>query len=338
MNAEDDEETFHYWGEQLFQLRQGRVSTRQAMNLRCQLNHIYTFIGEKNLHEIKPLNVDDMLTKLAIENPNTRKPMAKKTLKDIKNTTSAVFEMAIENDVICKNVARNRMIPRRAPQKRRRALTTEEQKWIIETPHRARIAALIMMLAGLRRGELIPLTWQDINFDTLSISVSKSVYAIRNKFYIKEGVKTGTEGRVINIPLDLAIELEKAKALSSSKFICPKLNGDMQSPTSWRALWTSYQRALNFRNGSIYNKPRSIYNPHGVPFVINEITPHMLRHTYATLLYVSGVDVLTASKLMGHADVKTTLEIYTHIQNNLVEKSIDKFDSYVSNMFSGNKK
>ncbi|QAT51231.1 hypothetical protein EQM14_04750 [Caproiciproducens sp. NJN-50] len=105
--------------------------------------------------------------------------------------------MAIENDVSCKNSAKGREIPRRAPQRRRRALTNEEQQWILKTPHRARLSAIIMMFAGLRRGELIPLTWQDIDFDRLTIIVNKSVYAIRNTFFIKEGVKTGIEGRTI---------------------------------------------------------------------------------------------------------------------------------------------
>lgn len=222
MDAIQQDDSFQYWGEQLYQLRLGRVSVRQAMNLRSQLNHIYSFIGKESLQKIKPYNIDEMLTKLAIENPNTRKPMAKKTLKDIRNTTAAVFDIAIENDAVSKNVAKGREIPRRALQKHRRALTNVEQKWILETPHRARLAALIMMFAGLRRGELIPLTWQDIDFDSLTINVCKSVYAIRNRFYIKDGVKTGIEGRTINIPLDLAIELEKARSLSSSKFICPK--------------------------------------------------------------------------------------------------------------------
>lgn len=334
MDDINDTETFRYWGEQLYLYRQGRVSIRQAMNLRSQLKHIYEFIGNDSILEIKPRSIDAMLTSLAHENPITKKPMAKKTLKDIRNTASAVFDMAIENDVSCKNSAKGREIPRRAPQRRRRALTNEEQQWILETPHRARLSAIIMMFAGLRRGELIPLTWQDIDFDRLTITVNKSVYAIQNIFYIKEGVKTGIEGRTINMPLDLALELENARKLSSSKYICCKKNGEMHTPTSWRALWKSYQRALNFAHGVIHNKPKSIYNPHGVPCVINNITPHMLRHTYATLLYMSGVDVLTASKLMGHADVKTTLEIYTHIQESMVEKSIDKFDSYVSEMYS----
>lgn len=63
---------------------------------------------------------------------------------------------------------------------------------------------------------------------------------------------------------------------------------------------------------------------------IQEITAHYLRHTYATLLYLSGVDVLTAAKLLGHSNVKTTIAIYTHLDDLMLSKSVDKLDSYLS--------
>lgn len=53
-------------------------------------------------------------------------------------------------------------------------------------------------------------------------------------------------------------------------------------------------------------------------------------HTYATLLYLSGVDVLTAAKLLGHSNVKTTIAIYTHLDDLMLSKSVDKLDSYLS--------
>ena len=59
----------------------------------------------------------------------------------------------------------------------------------------------------------------------------------------------------------------------------------------------------------------------------------MLRHTYATLLYLSEVDVKTASHLLGHSNVITTLQIYTHIQNSMLTLSITKLDEYLSEQF-----
>ena len=66
---------------------------------------------------------------------------------------------------------------------------------------------------------------------------------------------------------------------------------------------------------------------------IDKITPHRLRHTYATLLYSSGVDLLTAKELLGHSDVSTTLKIYTHLEKTVINISIKKLEIYIFEHF-----
>ena len=61
-----------------------------------------------------------------------------------------------------------------------------------------------------------------------------------------------------------------------------------------------------------------------------KFTPHCLRHTYATLLYSAGVDLLTAKAMFGHADVTVLLDIYTHLDNTKKIKSIDNLNTYLS--------
>lgn len=181
-----------------------------------------------------------------------------------------------------------------------------------------------MMLAGLRRGELIPLTWDDINLDNLTICVCKSVEERGvNRFVVKSGTKGGKWGRIIPITIDLALEIENAKKNAISKYVCCKHNGEMHTPTSWRQMWESYINTI------------ISLSPEASKTGIREVTAHFLRHTYATLLYIAGVDVLTASKLMGHSNIKTTIAIYTHLEEMMVVKSVDKLDSYISkNLFT----
>lgn len=64
--------------------------------------------------------------------------------------------------------------------------------------------------------------------------------------------------------------------------------------------------------------------------MIPSITAHWLRHTFATLLYLAGVDVLTARDQLGHSDIKTTLEIYTHLDKIYKRHSMDKLSRYIS--------
>jgi len=320
----NENSTFSQWGELWYSNIQVGVSKSQCVNLRCSLNHLYRYIGDMPIKSIKAYNIDTIISELATKNPNTLRPMGKKTLRDIKNTASRVFDVAIENEVSCSNPAHNRKIPRRAPQGERRALTLVEQKLIVNTMHKMRIAALIMMLAGLRRGELIPLMWSDIDIDNFKITINKSVeQTSSNGFTVKSGTKTDRYGRVVEIPIDLAIEIDDAKKVATSKYVCCKSDGGMHTPTTWKRMWANYIKTVQKQNSDAkYTQ-------------INEITAHYLRHTYATLLYMSGVDVLTAAKLLGHSDIKTTIAIYTHLEKMMVDKSVEKLDNYISDRLFG---
>ena len=97
-------------------------------------------------------------------------------------------------------------------------------------------------------------------------------------------------------------------------------------------MWESYLGELNRLHGDFspfHSKPKSKYDPKGTTFVIPRITPHWLRHTFCTLMYHAGVDILTAKSQMGHADIKTTLAIYTHLDSIYKRKSMSKLDAFL---------
>ncbi len=106
------------------------------------------------------------------------------------------------------------------------------------------------------------------------------------------------------------------------------------SEVSWRRLWDSYLTDLNLKYGNFNTQltgmPKSKFQPQGVPFIIPRFTAHWLRHTYATMLYFAEVDVLTAKEQLGHSDVQTTLNIYTHLDGKHKRKSMDKLNSYIA--------
>ncbi|MBQ2671186.1 MAG: tyrosine-type recombinase/integrase [Clostridia bacterium] len=61
---------------------------------------------------------------------------------------------------------------------------------------------------------------------------------------------------------------------------------------------------------------------------LSAYAPHIFRHTYTTNLYYAGVDIKTAQYLLGHSDIKMTLEIYTHLDNKRVDESTKKLNEY----------
>ena len=70
--------------------------------------------------------------------------------------------------------------------------------------------------------------------------------------------------------------------------------------------------------------------PKKLPMLIPTFTPHQLRHTYITMLYLAGVDVLAAKEQAGHADIATTLGIYTHLDKQHKLRNLDKLNQFIS--------
>jgi len=322
-------DTFKEWGERWLKLKKSEVSINQYNVYRSALNHLNKYVGDAPLVKVNTVGIQECIYDLADKNPTTGKPSAKQTLKTVKIAASQIFKLAIENRVLDYNPVNAVKIPRSAPEGSRRALTAEEQKWIIETPHRAQRAAMIMMCAGLRRGELLALTWSDIDLSNGILHVNKSVERVNGKFVVKNSTKTESGMRSIDMP-DVLINFLKNERRDTF-YVCTNSRGNIHTESSWRRVWESYLVDLNLKYGDFSfmdNRPKSKYDPEGVPFVIPKITPHWLRHTFATTLYMSGVDYLTAKDQLGHADIETTLQVYTHLDNNYKRKSMSKMNDY----------
>lgn len=327
-----DNDTFENWAETWLQIKKASVSNSQYLSCRSYLRHLEPLYQAK-ITKIRPADIQRLFTTIsASESAATGKTLSGKTLKEIKAAISQVFKLAINNRVLDYNPCDAVVLPRARSSEKRRALTDTEQSWIINTPHRAQIPAMIMMLAGLRRGEVIPLTWNDIDFKNSTISVNKAVEFINGQPQIKPTGKTKSSIRTINIPKLLSNFLSEEKKKAVSVLVCPSVDGQLLSDSGWKSLWNSYLKELNFKYGDFscdLKQPKSKFQPGGVPMRIPNITAHWLRHTYATLLYLSGVDILTAKEQLGHADIQTTLNIYTHLDTIYKQKQVLKLDEYL---------
>lgn len=261
-------------------------------------------------------------------------------LKDIKAAARHVFDLAVNNRVIGFNPADTvRISPDKHREPKRRALTAEEQGWIEQSDHRCKRAAMIMMHAGLRRGELIPLLWKDIDLKERCIDVNKTVELIGGRPVVKPYGKSAAAIRKVYIPKKLADYLTEEKEKdTSSLLVCPDAGGRMLTDIGYRRMWQSFMHYLNYTfgdfsreldtEGGAYKLPKSRFAPEKIPTVIPPITAHWLRHTFITNMYLAGIDVLTAKEQAGHADIKTTMEIYTHLDSVYKRKQMDKLDAY----------
>lgn len=332
-----DRDTFGYWGEKWLKLKKIEVSAGRYVTYCARYKNLEPLYS-MNISKIKATDIQDIIIDCATEpSERTGKPYAKKTLIEIRNTASQIIKLAIQNRVLDYDCAEAVKIPKSAESSTRRALTEEEQSWINDTPHRAQTAAMIMMYAGLRRGELLALTWQDINLEEGTISVTKSVELIKGLPHIKPGGKTDAATRTVYIPRKLISYLQGTPH-DPLGLVCLTVKGTPMTDTAWRRLWDSYLADLNIKYGDwsgciqTGGKRPAKHSPMKKPFLIPRITPHWLRHTFITMLYMAGVDVLTAKEQAGHADISTTMSIYTHLDEKYKRKSISKLDEYLESI------
>lgn len=327
-------DTFGEWSERWLRLKKTEVSPHRYYIYECRIRNLAP-LKDKELSKIRTMDIQDIIIEFSDK-------YSKSVLREIKSTAQQVMNLAIDNRVIDYNPACSVKIPNIQEQdnQKRRALTEQEQRWIIETPHRARTAAMIMMYAGLRRGELVPLLWSDIDLSEGIIRVNKSMERSGSNWTVKQGAKSEAGIRNVYIP-QVLIDYLKNTERDGNMLVCHDTSGNIMSLSSWNKMWESYLAELNFRNGDFsriavnennrltgYRTPESRFAPEKIPMVIPRITPHWLRHTFITSMYLAGIDIITAKEQAGHSDINTTMAVYTHLDSIYKLKQIDKLNEY----------
>lgn len=316
--------TFSFWADRFLSVKKSSVSYAWHLCLQSRFEYLKSYFGNQSPEKIKLYDAQMFINEIAQCNPSTGKPSSKKTLTEYVSLLKQFYNYLIANRIVEYNPMQMLTVPKSAPQSKRNALTKDQRQWVINTPHRAQTAAMIMMFAGLRRGELNALQWDDIDFAHNTITVSKGYDFKANKV---KSTKTEAGMRKIIIPDILSEYLRHTN--KKSRLVVPNTKGDYMTESSWRRLWTGYMRTLNKKYGD-FSDMHIKGNRESLPMVIDTFTPHCLRHTYCTLLFESGVDVVTAKELMGHTDIKTTLEIYTHLSREKAQKDIDKLNNFLT--------
>jgi integrase len=256
---------------------------------------------------------------------------AARTVNFYKSTIHQIMQRAVGRVIPANPVDLVRLTQPGQKAEQRRALTQEEQQWIWNTPHRAQPVAVIMMLSGLRRGEAAALTWADVDLKERTITVNKTIeYPPNEPPRLRHLTKSAAGMRTVDIPQKLADYM--ATLPRDNLLVIPSARGKVMTEAAWTALWSSYMRVLNTKYGIRTPADLDRMKKPGqrkFDMTIPPITMHWLRHTFCTLLYFAGVDVIQACAQMGHADVSTTLKIYTHLDSTHKRKSVSKLDAYL---------
>ncbi len=330
------------------QLRHGTLSSNEKMTfgelaavwlrdfkpgISVTTREMYKTILDKHLlpelatYKLKDLKVHHIQ---AIVNRLAESGKAESTLKKIKLTAAQILKLAMDNDVIYRNVFSAVKVPSKAPA-RRRPLTDEETQLVTSTyaGHRMGVPVLLLLYCGLRRGELVALTWSDISLKNKTVTVNKAAVFDGNQAKV-QSPKTDSGIRTIPLPDSILDAVKAARKAAASAMVCPAADGGIMSEIAFKRAWQSYMHYLNIQAGG-----RDASRTRPKLSVIANLTPHMFRHTYATILYNAGVDIKSAQRFLGHADIKVTLKIYTHLSEQKEQDAIASLNRHLNEKETG---
>ena len=273
--------------------KSGCKPTTQTWYSTIYHTHISPIIGHMQLSDVRETHCQKILSLSADK--------AQKTQKAIRTAMVSLFEKAERNRLIAYNPAKFTATPTNGkPPKQRRSLTPEEREAYLQTckTHPFGTFAAFLFYLGLRRGECLALTANDIKQDT--IVISKQYTFPGNNMPALSTPKTKAGIRELPIPHGLRPYIASCKAKNGLLF------------TSENGFPLTYSQVIDrWKNFITTALGRD-----------TDITMHYVRHNYCTMLFEQGVDIMTAQYLMGHDDIETTMKIYTHYTEEMKRKNL----------------
>lgn len=278
------------------------------------LNYIKPELGPLPLDKIRRSDVQKLI------NDHQEHP---RTCEIIKLTLVQILNSAIDDKLITENAAQKTSVPKRHKSERR-ALTDLEKEAIKKADFTPRERAYVTLIYffGLRKGETLALTKADIDFKRKTLTVNKSLVIDVNKTIVKEGAKSDAGNRTIPIPKSALSFLRDYLKSLDTFYLFPGQNADTMSESQYKRMWKHIVEKMNYAVTT--EKERQIgAEP------IHNLTAHMFRHNYCTMLYYSGISHKKAVELMGHSDMKMIMEVYAHLDDKK-EAVQEKLDHAIS--------
>ena len=279
--------------------KQGKIKEATAYNWKRILDvKILPFLKNCRVRDVTPAMIQNVLSQF----PDKSLIDSRRQL----NALRGMFDLAVENGMIAKSPVLPRFKAVGQETVGHEALTPEqsEQLLLYLQGTRAYLFVWAGLKTGLRRGELLGLKWDAVDFKDAVIHVRRNLVIMPQETCLYDDLKTDTSARDVPVPLDLLAALRREKERASSLFVFHRKDGSHYDYSSFKNLWKLVTR----RCGPVLPEKGRC------DFVLTDekVTPHVLRHTYATRCFEAGMDIKEVQHLLGHADPTVTLKIYTH--------------------------
>ena len=270
---------------------------------------IYPAIGSVKM----PNATSAQITALLLAYQSTEKALS--SCVKVYTVLNLLFKMAYQSDTISKNpmdkVERPRLRKDEEKKTEVEAYTPEELRYILQClenePLKWQAMIRLMIDTGIRRGECCGLQWKYVDLKAGTITIAHSLgYTPEKGIFL--GITKGKKQRTITIAPEVAellrqLRKEQAETAISSFVFSQEGSADPIHPTSPER----YMRKFAERNG------------------INNLHPHKLRHSFASVALTNNADPASVSEILGHADPSITLRVYTHANAESMKRAGDIF-------------
>ncbi|GCE04222.1 tyrosine-type recombinase/integrase [Dictyobacter aurantiacus] len=290
-----------------------RLST--YLNYRKLLdNYLLPGLGKIKLQKLTPQQVQ------AFYSQKINEGLSPKTVNNVHGVLHKALDNAVKWNMLPRNIC-DAVTPPRIPRKELNYLTSDQARILLKEVKEHRLEALLTLAitTGMRRGELLALRWQDINFTDRSLQVRRAVSYLKNYGYVESEPKTARSRRTIMLP-EFVISIlqqhrehqQEQEALAGKVWVSKGLVftnawGDYYSPSTMLKVFKRFLESIDM--------------PH--------MRFHDLRHSAATILLAMKVHPKIVQEILGHSQITTTMDIYSHampsLQDDATEQWEDKF-------------
>lgn len=216
----------------------------------------------------------------------------------------------MEEKLIIRNPADGCRLPSAKPREMQVLTPEEMQRLLIQAKEDGCYELLLLELStGLRRGEILALKWDDLNFNTGALRVERQVHRVKGELVVSQP-KTNSSNRTVILPSPVLKVLNEYRQTVTSHWMFPSpvMEDSPLDPASVRKrLQTVLERAG-----------------------CKKVRFHDLRHTFATTALEHGMDTKTLSTIIGHVSTSTTLNIYAHVTDEMRRTAAVKIDRGIS--------
>lgn len=255
--------------------------------------------GKSNVKDIQPRDILLFFKRLASED------FASKTIANHRIILNQIFNYAVIAGDIQYNPVTAVRIPKTAKKSTRPPATVSDESKILSSDH-PWLFPLVALLTGLRKGEILALQWQDIDFKENTISITKSVEHIGKKPNIKS-TKTESGNRLVPLLSLLKTKLESQKSKPEHYIFSDDGGKTPLYEHRYTRLYNDYKQDVGIT-----------------------CTAHQLRHSYATIAVEEDINPKDLQNALGHADITTTMNIYAAARKRSVEKVAAKLNAKYS--------